>query len=363
MKTPQASIASHSAIFGEVHILKMGLLKRNMCKALFFFVSLAAATAFSAPVDVKQDGDITTLANEKVTLRVDLANRNFSVKDNASNEVVIDNAMMAADGWGVNRKMTKWKGWKATQTLADVNDGFGKGKRIVLTFSNSPFPAAPSYTFSYTLYEGQGAVVMGFGMKNTTGVDLRLMEAGPMVAAELFPGKKMEMEISLNGSAGAEPAAVLPGVNRKSANSLMVTGTVDGRRRTVVWGGLANKEFGKWVALSDNIIEMRAKDPVGRLVDHGQEYFSDDTFYLDVSTDDPFLALERYGRAMRLANNAKPNVYDFPVLCGWGGGGLKQAPQRQSIAEAGCRAGGSSKSRPDKIYKSRHPSGARCLLL
>jgi len=345
MKTPQPTIASRSALLGAAHLGDEGLLKKNMRKALFFCVSLAAATAFSAPVDVKQDGDITTLANEKVTLRVDLANRNFSVKDNASNEVVIDNAMMAADGWGVNRKMTKWKGWKATQTLADVNDGFGKGKRIVLTFSDSPFPAAPSYIFSYTLYEDQCAVIMGFGMKNTTGVDLRLMEAGPMVAAELFLGKKMELEISLNGSAGAEPAEVKPGANRKSANSLMVTGTVDGRRRTVVWGGLANKEFGKWVALSDNIIEMRAKDPVGRLVDHGQEYFSDDTFYLDVSTDDPFLALERYGRAMRLANNAKPNVYDFPVLCGWGVGALSklpsvnQSPKLVAELEAAQKAG------------------------
>ena len=70
MKTPQPTIASRSALLGAAHLGDEGLLKKNMRKALFFCVSLAAATAFSAPVDVKQDGDITTLANEKVTLRV-----------------------------------------------------------------------------------------------------------------------------------------------------------------------------------------------------------------------------------------------------------------------------------------------------
>ena len=55
-------------------------------------------------------------------------------------------------------------------------------------------------------------------------------------------------------------------------------------------------------------------------------YLSPDTFYLDVTTPDPFVALERYGRTMRLANNAKPNVYDFPVLCGWSVGAISGLP-------------------------------------
>ena len=29
---------------------------------------------------------------------------------------------------------------------------------------------------------------------------------------------------------------------------------------------------------------------------------------------------------MRTANDAKPNVYDFPVLCGWGVGHLSHLP-------------------------------------
>jgi hypothetical protein len=51
-----------------------------------------------------------------------------------------------------------------------------------------------------------------------------------------------------------------------------------------------------------------------------------DTMYLDVFTKDPFEALERYGAAMRRANNAHPNVYDFPVLCGWSVGHISKLP-------------------------------------
>jgi len=295
---------------------------------LVICVSLACTSVLSASVEVKQNGNVTTLSNEKVTFTVDSEGRFFSIRDNASNELVVDHASMGADGWGVDRKSHewKWKGWRSSLAVEEVDDAFGKGKRVVLSFSKSPHPVLPTYVFTYTIHEGDGAVFMGFGMKNTTGIDLRLMEDLPMVAGALFPGKKIEKEVTLNGSAGAESAAVKPGVTRESANSLMLTCSVDGRRRTVVWGGLANKEFGKWVALRDNALEMRAKDPVGRLVDHGQEYLSEDTFYIDVTTNDPFLALERYGRAMRLANNAHPNVYDFPVLCGWGVGALSHLP-------------------------------------
>lgn len=292
------------------------------------FTSAVCGALLAAPVDVKQNGQVITLSNEKVTFKADSARRCFSIIDSVSKDVMLENAYMEADGLGRDHrsKSHDWKGWIATQAVEDVSDAFGKGKRVVLVYSQSPHPAAPAYIFSYTLHEGEGAIIMGFGMRNTTRADLRLMEAVPMAGAVLFPGKTCEGAQTLNGSAGAEAAMVKSGMSRESANSLMLTCTVDGQRRTVVWGGLANKEFGKWVALRDNGLEMRAKDPVGRLVDHGQDYLSEDTFYVDVTCNDPFVALERYGRAMRLANNARPNVYDFPVLCGWGVGALSKLP-------------------------------------
>jgi len=302
-------------------------MKKIVC--LFFFVVLGCAPNLSAAVDVQQTGNIVVLANGKVALAIDLERRRFAVTDVATKEAMLGNAWMAADGWGRDPKTGKpdgWKGWQVSQTQESVDDTFGQGKRVIVELSNSPHPAAPTYLFSYTLYEGSAAVFMGFGMRNSRGFDLRLMDAEPMVGATLLPGKQVELELTLNGSAGAEAAKVKPGANRESANSLVLTGIVEGRRRTVVWGGLANHDFGKWAAVRDNVLEFSAKDPVGRLVDVGQTYWAEDTFYLDVTTSDPFAALEQYGRAMRLANHAHPNVYDFPVLCGWSVGAMSHLP-------------------------------------
>ena len=64
-------------------------------------------------------------------------------------------------------------------------------------------------------------------------------------------------------------------------------------------------------------LNMMALDPVGRRVDPGTTYVPDDRFYLDFTTPNPFEALEHYGLAVRAAQHAKPNIYDFPTVCGW----------------------------------------------
>jgi hypothetical protein len=62
---------------------------------------------------------------------------------------------------------------------------------------------------------------------------------------------------------------------------------------------------------------LEGYDPIGRLVDPGETYLPADSFYLDAGTANPFEALEQYGRALREATGAKPNVYDFPTVCAW----------------------------------------------
>jgi len=64
-------------------------------------------------------------------------------------------------------------------------------------------------------------------------------------------------------------------------------------------------------------LDLIASDPVGRLTEPGEEYFSKDRFYLDFITENPFDALERYGMAVRAAQRAHPNLYDFPSVCAW----------------------------------------------
>jgi hypothetical protein len=304
--------------------------KMKKIACLVLTIVLNCAPNLLAAVGVQQTGNVVVLTNEKVALTIDLERRRFAVTDTATKEVVLDDAWMAADGWGgewgKKAKPDDLKNWTITLTVEPVEDAFGKGQRAVVTMTEPKRASLPTYLFSYSIYENTGAVFMGFGLRNQTARDVRLMSAAPMIAARLMPGATLENLLTLNGAAGAEATRVKAGPERTSPNSLMLTGTAQGRRRSVVWGGLCYKEFGKYASLDNNRLGFSAQDPVGRLVDAGQTYWAEDTFYLDVTTPDPFAALEKYGRAMRLANQAKPNVYDFPVLCGWGVGALSGLP-------------------------------------
>lgn len=60
-----------------------------------------------------------------------------------------------------------------------------------------------------------------------------------------------------------------------------------------------------------------AKDPVGKKVDPGNEYRPKDSFYIEVKGDDPFIALETYGKNVAAAQSVKLSIYDFPTVCLW----------------------------------------------
>ncbi len=73
-----------------------------------------------------------------------------------------------------------------------------------------------------------------------------------------------------------------------------------------------------------------ALDPVGKRVDAGTTYIPEDKFYFDVTTADPFEALEQYGRLVSRAQHIELSMYDFPSVClwyaevgGYGGGAAK----------------------------------------
>ena len=278
----------------------------------------ASLPAMIAAVELKQDdqSDQVIMSNEIVSIAFNMSSGMYTITDMASGQLIIDQAGVGADSWG------NTDGMRFTWKQEEVNDALGHGRRLVVEMEQQGNRAIPVYLFSFALYDGRGGVFMGFGMRNTMQHGARLMRAAPMLHGRLLEGKSLTGPQTLNGAAGADIPLVEKGLNRACPNSLLLTCMADGKRLSLVWGGLANREFGKWVALHDGMIEMRAEDPVGRFVDPGETYFSEDTFYLDVTQPDPFIALETYGLAIRTANNARPNTYDFPTLCGWAVGAL-----------------------------------------
>ena len=90
----------------------------------------------------------------------------------------------------------------------------------------------------------------------------------------------------------------------------------------MVLGGLTYYEFPKFVSAVKSKsggfnIEMKYRDPVGKLVDPGVKYLPDERTYLDLTIDSYFASFEQYGLAVRAAMNAKPNIYNYPTVCGW----------------------------------------------
>ncbi len=257
----------------------------------------------------------------------------FSIFDTKSKE-----ALLSDSRFWLPRDV---EGKVASISSEDVSDHLGKGKRVLIEVTG--FDEHGVYgkygtdgakrIYTYALYENNPALVCGFGLTLPNFISYRLQESTPLSGGSLFGGKKIANAMTLNGSAGAKPTLVEPGIDRRSANSLMLTGLVDGERRTAVWGGLGNEAFGKFALLNQGKPSFYAHDPIGRLVDEEETYIPEDTFYIDVHTREPFEALERYGMAMRVANNASPNVYDFPVLCGWSVGNISKLPNINNSAK------------------------------
>lgn len=300
-----------------------------------------------APASVAPVEKNPPLANGIVKVDIDLAAGTYSITDAKTGEVTLADAGFGAD--------VKDGATVAIESRDEVEDELGKGRRIILaitdmhlfrhSFRKASNAVPAKKLVSFTVYEGRPALILGFGLKTPIYESIRMMSATPLSAARYFPGKKLENPVTLNGGAGADPNFVTPGATRHCSNSMLLTGTVDGIRRSIVWGGLTNGDFGKAVRVADGVVSATAEDPIGRLVPTDTTYLAPDTIYVDAITAEPFAALEQYGLAMRAATRANPGVYDFPVLCGWSVGHLSGLPNVNNSAklvgelEAGNKAG------------------------
>jgi len=291
-------------------------------------IAVFCASLWAAPVKIESESGKASIANDFVSVEFDLAKRVFNIRDSRNGEPLLEQAVFETrfpDGAELSVYRNE-----------EIADALGKGRRLVLALSDYGIyryathfgkgAQPPKRLFSFALYEQHPAVVMGFGLATPNFYSMRLRDATVLGGGSLFGGKAIGNPQTLNGSAGMDETRVVNGIDRVYCNSLMLTGMVDGKRRTAVWGGLGNRAFAKIATLKAGVPGLFAEDPIGVLVDESKDDLSDDTFYLDLTGNDPFEALERYGKAMRAANKAAPQVYEYPVLCGWSVSHLSKLP-------------------------------------
>ncbi len=176
--------------------------------------------------------------------------------------------------------------------------------------------SAPQLLLEFTL--NSGFLELRAGLKNTTAAPIRIKKFMPLTGGVVFPGGEWSDVRTLNAPTGAGQTRVTRDAIRSSANNLLLTLKQSGERCSLVLGGLKTVDFTKWAHIeAGHTASLEAYDPVGRLVDPGELYLPEDSFYVDAGTANPFEALERYGLALRQATGAKPNPYDFPTVCAW----------------------------------------------
>jgi len=254
-----------------------------------------------------------TLQNQAVRIDFDLRSGTYGL------------SMPAVAGSAIRDARATVEGWASTDADYQRRIAEQTKERMLIECTRSD---APTLLLEFTLH--RAFVELRTGLKNTTGEPVRIKKYWPLAGGVPFPGMPWTDVRTLDAPSGANQPSVTSSAARSSANNLLVTFKQAGKRRSLVLGALKTADFTKWAhtmpegnvtderTLSKDVTAgLEAYDPIGRLVDPGETYLPADSFYVDAGTANPFEALEKYGRALREATGAKPNVYDFPTVCAW----------------------------------------------
>lgn len=282
--------------------------------ALFFLISFSI-NLFGQNVVVRKGDESVSISNSLLSIGFNLKTGTFNGGDIQGNKTVFTNARFNLDagkwGWKMPKYSYRW-------SQSTVADSIGNGVKLIIEHLPEEGYHLPR-NLEISLYDNLPYAVFGFSITNPNKYAVRILQAVLIDKALLFPQERMQKPQTLRGGAGAEPNFVEETMDMKAFNSVMLTGTIENKRHTIVAGGLKYKEFLRQVTLSskDQSLTVSVEDPQGKSIPPLQTYQSADNIYLDFVTVNPFTSLEKYGLAMRTANYATPNMYDFPTLCGW----------------------------------------------
>jgi len=273
-----------------------------------------------------------TIENRFVSIVFDLNNGKFQGIDKISKTMIFKDAWFRLDP-GKNAWKTPPHSYKA-ENMGEVKNVIGEGNRIRVWYLPE-LGYDPQRFLDLTLYKNKKFIVLNWGVKNNFGYTVRVQRAEILHQGVLFNGDTPINPKVLRSGAGATANFVENTWIIDALNGAMLT-YIDrqNRRRTIVGGGLNYNEFaksfethkGKKRILSNGNVKYSGEtpyltlsiwDPQGKRIAPGETWISKDSYYLDFVTQNPFESLEQYGHFLAVANNANPNPYNFPTLCGW----------------------------------------------
>lgn len=278
---------------------------------VFGISSLLALGA--SPQDVDTAGAIVTLKNSKQQLSFNLDNGIFEISD-AKGEKVVRNAFFQMGGI-----QSKDRFVKRTCRATDISDELGKGKLLTINVSVDKYA---DIVWQAAMYGEDDYVVFNMGIRNDTRTPYRVMSFYPLISNHVYEGQDTRQNYRvLEGASGGARTLVLQDGVLTSFNNLLAKFGMSDSTRMVVAGGITYNEFEKFVTVRQHETRLHlslfVEDPVGKLVDAGNDYLPNERFYLCFNDRDPFHALEKYGKTLQQAQGIRLNKYDFPTECLW----------------------------------------------
>jgi hypothetical protein len=258
-----------------------------------------------------------SLRNGLVEIVFDLGAGTYRIADLGNAAASVRDARhRAADKAGVTWDAAQ-PGAKRTVAVAAVDGPLGKGRALTVT---TTIPDGPALLLEIALHEGSSFVAMRGGLVNRTAKPIQLARIHPCVGVAFKGLKTAERYAVLDGDTGCVPTRLWTDAQVKCRNNLLAT--FGGKpSRCLAIGGLTYNDFEKFAQVHrrDDSLEFDvwSEDPVGRRVDPGERYLPDDAVYVDVSSQNPFAALEAYAWSVRRAQKIDLPTYDIPTVCLW----------------------------------------------
>ncbi len=303
-----------------LHKLQSSLNKKALIFSIFFGILFSCITSLNAS---------EKLSNGLVEVRLNSNNGTFDVFDLAKNQLVIQNSKI---GFSVaeyfdlaelkdnqietDAKVTQIISSDCTNRVGKSNmDGVFSNGNSISMYSKSE--NIGELEVKFTLYPDQSFVDIGFSFKNLAKESVRLRQIDIVNSERFLPGCDRKYLRLLNGNSGGAMNKVQHAGNMRAENNMLCYVANPEQQRSLVLGGLTYADFRKYVKIESSSMVMSATDPVGKRVDPGQTYISEDCFYLDGITENPFEALESYAINFQKAENININYYPFPSTCLW----------------------------------------------
>ena len=266
-----------------------------------------------------------TIGNNMVSLTFDLTNGIYSVKNIPEDISIISNAYFQAEGL-YSTDTTGRIEW----TSMDLNDVFGKGKSLRI---RKKFKNYSDMLWTATIYDERDFVVFNMGIINDSEIPFRLSAFYPLKTKGTCKGMDIQKNFAvLNGNSGGNKTYVSSSDQTICFNNVLVRFGELEEPKIIVAGGLTYNEFEKFCKVfryDDSLgIQLFSEDPVGKLIDPGTQWEGNELFYLCINNADPFRAMEKYGLAVRDAQNIRLNYYDFPTECLWYASVYAKDPER-----------------------------------